>query len=113
MDPDTSRLFPRDPHGRLALAIASLFFLPLGTIGAYTFLCRAQPKGIMERLTSFALVDLSVSMVLFFGCGLIWALATPRWLERLLICIAKRLVIAMALFMLPFGMMALWALIMG
>jgi hypothetical protein len=113
MDPDTSRLFPRDLYGRIALAIASLFFLPLGLIGAYTCMFRAQPKGVIERLTCFVVGELFVALVLFFGCGLIWALMTPRWLEHLLGCIAKRLIIALVLFMLPFGIMALWALTMG
>ena len=113
MDRNISSLFPRDLYGRLSLGIASLFFGPLGAVGAFTFLVRARPKGITERLAFIVVGELFVAMALFFGCGLLWALATPQWLERLLAPVAKRLAIALALFSIPFGIMALWALVMG
>jgi len=110
MNPNISPLFPRDLFGRLALGIASLFFVTLGTMGAYTFLVRARPNGIVEKLTFILVGELFVAMALFFGCGLVWAVATPRWLESLLAPVAKRLMIALAVFVIPFGIVALWAL---
>lgn len=113
MDPNITPLFPRDLYGRLALGIASLLFVPLGSLGAYAFLIRARPKGIIERLAFMATGEMLLAMALFFGCGFIWAVATPQWLERLLAPVANRLLIALALFWLPFCILALWALITG
>lgn len=110
---DVSRLFPRDPYGRIALFIASTFFVPVFGSAAYMFLFTAKPHSVAEWVCCKFLGELFAVATLFFLCGFIWALATPHWLERLLESVAKKFILAVALFMVPFGVMAIWALFVG
>jgi hypothetical protein len=56
-----------------------------------------------------AVEELLISLTLFFGIGLIWALAMPRFIERLQEAVAKRLAIALFLFALPSLILVTWA----
>jgi hypothetical protein len=80
-------LFPRDLYGRMALALASAFFGPICGVMAFASLFGARPRpwqGVLEWLFLAIAEELFLALFLFFACGLIWALATPRWMERLL-----------------------------
>jgi hypothetical protein len=97
-----SRLFPRDLYGRLALGIASLLLCPLGTLGAVSCFFGAGPRGLDHWLVRAMAGELCVAFALFFGSGLVWAVATPNWLENLLEPVAKKMAIALFLFWLSF-----------
>jgi hypothetical protein len=111
MNMDNSRLFPRDLYGRIALFISSLFFVPIGFLGAYMFLVKARPRGIIERLLLSAAGNFLMALSLFFLCGFIWAVATPKWLENLLGTATRRLAFAMVVFVVPFAVLVGWALL--
>jgi len=105
------RLFPRDLYGRIALALASLFFGPISAVSLYAlvFLNR-PPQKLLDSLFWIICQELFLALSLFFACGLIWALATPRWLERSLHAVTQKLALALLLFMIPFGLLAFWAM---
>jgi hypothetical protein len=106
------RLFPRDLYGRLALGLASLVLFPVGAFGAGALMLGRAPGNVQEWLIFAIAEELFVAWTVFFGCGLIWAVATPRWLENCLESVAKRLSMALALVMVPFGLLVLWTLIL-
>src|SRR3954470_963180 len=108
---DMSKLFPRDWRGRVALAISSLFFLPVSVMGAYMFFVHARPKRLLDQFIVVVTADLFFAMALFFATALIWAAATPRWLERLQAGVSKRLVIALFSLVLTASAIAAWTLI--
>jgi hypothetical protein len=111
MKSDTSSLFPRDFYGRLALATSALFFVPIGSLGDYMFLVKAKPKGLGERLMIDAAGNLLLALALFFICGLVWAVTTPRWIEDLLGTFTRRLLFALMTFVVPFSVSAIWAIV--
>jgi hypothetical protein len=110
LDKRFDSLFPRDLYGRLALGIASVFFFPLSCFIVVAILTRPPPQSLAEWLALAIVGQVFFAMALFFGGGLIWALATPRWLEGFLELAASRLLLALLLFMLPFGCLAIWSL---
>jgi uncharacterized membrane protein len=57
--------------------------------------------------------DLFIAMALFFATALIWAAATPRWLERLQSAASKRLVFALFAFILAASAIAAWTLLVS
>jgi hypothetical protein len=107
-----SPLFPRDLFGRIGLALASLFFAPLGILGAYLFIVQGHPKGIVAKLTNIVVGELFLTMAFYFICGLVWALATPQWLERILPAVTQKFLLAMIVFIVPFSLLAIWVLIL-
>jgi hypothetical protein len=107
------QLFPRDTYGRIALALASLSFGPVCWVLAIALVFGSRPGGVLEWLFLAVVEELFVALALFFACGLVWALATPRWLERLLGVVAKKLALALGLFALPLCMLGAWAVIVG
>ena len=117
MKPEIERLFPRDLYGRIALALASLFFGPFCWLVAFGVLFGSRRGGLPNDVPGWLFLavveELFLSLALFFACGLVWALASPRWLERLLDAVAWKLVIALGLFLVPFCILAAWALIVG
>jgi len=109
MESRLDRLFPRDLYGRLALGIASLFFVPVATFLAFAMLFWARPQGVLGWLIVGTAAELFMALALFFTCGLIWAMATPRWLERFLDSVTEKLAISLLLFILPLASVAVWA----
>jgi hypothetical protein len=107
------QLFPRDLYGRIALALASLFFGPICGIMAFALLFGARPQGVLVGLFLAVIEELFVALSLFFACGLVWALATPRWLEKLLKPVCTKLVFALGLVIVPLCILAAWALVVG
>jgi hypothetical protein len=87
--------------------------MPLGIAGASVFLIRARAQGLFEWLVQKVAGQLFLAMALFFLCGLIWAVAVPRWLEAFLASVSQRLVLALGVFFVPFAILAIWALIVG
>ncbi len=113
MDVELDRVFPRDVCGRLALGIASAFFVPLScfiliAIALNTELHRTVETWIWATLVS----ELALALLIFFGCGLIWALATPRWLEKFLHGATKKIAVALFLFIMPFSVLGIWSLVL-
>jgi hypothetical protein len=106
-------LFARDPYGRIALALASLTFGPVSWVLTIALVFGSRPGGVLECLFLAFVEELLVSLSLFFACGLIWALATPRWLETLLGVVGKKVAIALGLFALPLCILGVWAVIVG
>lgn len=111
MDVRVDRVFPRDICGRIALGVASAFFVPVSgwvliAIALNTELHRTVETWIWATLVS----ELAISLLLFFGCGLIWALATPRWLEKFLHGATRKLALALFLFWTPFAVLSIWSL---
>ena len=78
-------LFPRDGYGRIALGLSSITLGPF-SVGLFWLAAYGEffggHHGWLARLTLFALGEMGFALTLFFTCGLIWAIATPRWLER-------------------------------
>src|SRR5689334_8277403 len=102
MNEQTSKLFPRDLYGRIALGIASLVLAPVGAAMFVALLTRPRPRGVTEWLVVAVASELSLALAIFFVCGLVWAVATPKWLEASLERVARRLTVALFLFMVPF-----------
>ena len=113
MERRLDQLFPRDPYGRIALALASLSFGPVCWVMALALLFGSRPNDVLEWLFLAVVEELFVALALFFACGLVWALATPRWLETLLEVVAKKVAIALGFFALPLSILAVWALVVG
>jgi hypothetical protein len=104
-------LFPRDLYGRIALALASAFFGPICGIIAFAPMFGARPRqGVLEGMFLAIVEELFLALFLFFACGLVWALATPRRMERVLEAVTRKLMLALGLFLVPFGILAAWAL---
>jgi hypothetical protein len=76
-------------------------------------LLAAKPGGVLHCLILVVVEEFFLSLALFFTCGLIWSLAMPAWLERLLEKVAKRLAIALAIFAVSLSILAGWALAFG
>jgi hypothetical protein len=113
MDPRLERLFPSDPYGRIALGLASLTFGPVCWVMALALLLGHWPGDVGAWLLLAFAEQLFAALSLFFACGLIWALATPRWLEGLLLVVAQKVAVALGLFALPLCALAAWALTVG
>jgi hypothetical protein len=107
------QLFPRDTYGRIALALASLFFGPVCWVLALALVFGSRPGGVLEWLFLAIAEELLLALSLFFACALIWTLATPGWLERLLGAVAKKVAVALGLFALPLSILGVWAVIVG
>jgi hypothetical protein len=80
---------------------------------AVALLFGARPADALEMLFLAFAEELFVALALFFACGLVWALAAPRWLEGLLEGVTRKLALALGLFMVPFTILAVWALVVG
>jgi hypothetical protein len=117
MDERLEPLFPRDIYGRMALTLASLTFGPIFWLLAVVVVFGARPGpqvvGWPEWCFLAVVGELSVALALFFACGLVWAIATPRWLEQVLDVVVTKLMMALGLFVLPFLGLCVWAVILG
>jgi len=105
------RLFPRDLYGRIALALASLTLGPL--FGFFSVAMLFRPKIQRPALEEWFIVSLEafcLALAVFFACGFVWAVATPRRLERILEHVVAHLGITMCLFWIPFAIAAMWAM---
>jgi hypothetical protein len=107
------QLFPRDRYGRIALALASLSFGPICWVMAIALLLGSRPDGALEWLFLAVVEELFVALALFFAAGFVWSLATPCWLEGLLQAIAKKVAVALGLFVVPLWILAAWAVVVG
>src|SRR4051812_9091536 len=79
---DLSKLLPRDCLGRIALIISGVFFAPLMLGAALMVLDSIPGKKVWETICLAAAADVLLGLALFFLCGLVWAIFTPRWIER-------------------------------
>jgi hypothetical protein len=110
MRPGLEKLFPRDVYGRIELFITSTVLGALGSAGCLAILfAAAAPVGWKEILIRIVFVELAITWTLFFACGFIWSIATPRWIESTLEMVTNRFLIALAVFM-PFNLIAIWIL---
>lgn len=118
-DDRVEKLFPSDVYGRIALALASLFFgtpcwlVAFGILFAHLTGRRPAARGVEQWLVVLIVEELSLSFGLFFACGLLWALAKPHWLRRHLPTVATKLALAMALSMALLGFLVAWVLYVG
>ncbi|MBI5758542.1 MAG: hypothetical protein HZA46_08500 [Planctomycetales bacterium] len=107
--PQWEKLFPRDVLGRIALALIALLFGPIS--GAFLFaMLFVQNRQNPDRWVRLVIVEVALAFFTFSVVGLIWAIATPRWLESALPRVAARLGIAIGIGFIPFAIVALWAL---
>jgi len=105
------RVFPRDICGRLALGIASAFLAPIFGFVLFAIALNPDLRRTFEGWLWMAIIEeMVLALFLFFSCGLIWALAMPRWLERCLDSAMRKLTIALMLFWIPYSIVALWSL---
>jgi hypothetical protein len=102
--------FPRDAFGRVVIALASAFFGILFWSLAVAVIYGAKPDGALELMFFVAAEELFFVLALLCTCGLIWALATPRWMERALDAIVRKLLLALALFAIPLFALGIWTL---
>jgi hypothetical protein len=104
------QLFPRDLAGRIALAVSSLFFVPVSGFLFYGMIRKPFPANGLDKAFHLIVEELLGALFLFFAVGFIWAIATPRWLEPILrsaetklsiglLLISASLLIAMVLFL--------------
>jgi len=113
MDPRIGKLFPRDWYGRIALALASLCLGPASWFMVVACLPGAGPVGVMRRVILAIVEELFLALALFFTFGLVWALATPHWMESFLYGVSKKLNIALALFAISLLALAAWTWFAG
>jgi hypothetical protein len=110
---DVEKVFPRDVYGRIALALASVILGPVfGFLAVVCLFAEARPN-VLGRLFLLIFEELFIALSIFFACGLIWAMATPRWMECVLTAIVGKLAIALGLFAIPAGLFAAWVLLVG
>ena len=89
-------LLPRTIGGRMAVGVASLLPLLFGSLGCW--LCIIDPPGAAGQngndvgdIVSHAIVfELSALVALTAAAGLLWAIAAPKWLERILEALARK-----------------------
>ena len=114
MSPRVDWLFPRDPSGRIALALASTFFEPISWSLIVALGIGARPgRGPLERLLWLIIEELFLGLSLFFACGLIGTLATPLRVETMLESVAKKLALAMGRSLVPLAILVAWALLIS
>ncbi len=95
-------LFPRDLYGRIASGLAGLCVGPMFAAVFYALVFRPQPSQDWQgRLLGMIGKEASLAFTLFFVCQLIWAVAAPRWLERMETFVLRKLGLAMLLFLIP------------
>jgi len=103
MPRDGSQFFPRDFPDRVVLGTGSSALGAASVVCAWMCFFHTRPKLLGERIFVAASGELLVALSLFFVVGLIWAVATPRWLERFLSLVFGHLVISFLVFLVPFG----------
>ena len=109
---DRSRTpFPEDATGRVALGIAAAFFLPVCAMYLFSsWFLAPRPRDWLGWVFAFLCQELFIALFQFFACGLLWAIATPRFLRPLLSRSADRLSLALFLFSLPAAVVAICVL---
>jgi len=101
------RLFPRSAFGRIVLGLASFFCAPFFCLTAIKFIVvRKWPDDWLGWLYYLLVEELLLALATYFTCGLIWAVAMPRWLEKLKEASAKRLGFAIRLYLWGFCVLA-------
>lgn len=107
-------LFPRDLYGRIALGLASLTLGPAFAVAAVAIAVGRPPgAGFWWWALWAVLGEVFLALTLFFACGLVWALATPRWLERRRRGVVLKLAMALLLGLIPFVAMVVLAALGG
>lgn len=110
MDSGTEKLFPRDRLGRVALALVSVVLGPVCGAMAIALVFGERPiPSALGWLLWAILEEIALALALYFACALIWAIATPRWLERRLPGVARTVAIVMALAAAALLSLMIWA----
>ena len=103
------KLFPRDIPGRIALALIGLLFAPIS--GSLLVAMLFSPEGQnADGWVRLLVVEVALAFFTFSIAALIWAVATPCWLESALPRVARNVAIALFVGFLPFAIVGIWAL---
>ena len=87
---------------RLALGLASLFFgIPFGFAALVVLLTPMPPLGLMFTWVLIVTQELLLATTLVAVLGFVWAVATPLWVEELILYAWKKLFIAILLSFVP------------
>jgi|GEM_PF-474085 len=105
------KLFPRDVYGRIALDISAMVMLPFSCLLMFSQSPKRIPADLREWIARVLVLEVGPALFLFFGCALIWAVATPRWLEHFLERLKRRLVKALLFLMLQLCFDVVWLLV--
>ena len=106
---DLNRLFPRNRYGRIALTLSGTFFLAVSIFPLILFLFHAPvPQGAFAWLFRILLTEFFTALLLFSLASLIWAAATPQWLESMLQKIASKIAVAIGLLALSGAVVAFY-----
>jgi hypothetical protein len=109
LPPQWEKLFPRDLFGRIALGLVSLLFTPIS--GAFVWVSLFSiGGGNADWWSRLLITEIALAFFVWSVVGLIWAIATPRWLESALPRVALRLMIAIFVGFGAFGITAVWAI---
>jgi hypothetical protein len=89
-------ILPRDLLGRFASLLISLFFAPLtGMMFWMTAFHVKTPKTWPSMIGKILLEEATLLGCAFFSLLFIWAIATPRWVERLIQWCAGKMVLVL------------------
>jgi hypothetical protein len=109
-DATGGRKLPRDPGERFSLGVVSLIMAGFaGFIIFVLLITEFPPFGWLVSIMLFVTHELMFGILVFFGLLLIWAVATPRWVERVFDMAWKKLWILIALAILPLIALAVLA----
>ena len=106
--PAPGGFLPSTAGGRLAAGLLSAMLLPLAA--AAVFALPAEPPGRNPGWWAAlaALDGLFAAVLGLCGCGLAWAVATPRWVGPLAWRCRRRLGVLVVAFYLAVGVWAAW-----
>jgi len=97
---------PRNISTRLGIAF---FAAPLGIFSAFTLLAvLLQPKpppGVFFAAVFLALAELMLAATVVSALAFLWAIATPRWVERVFEAAWKKLLFAILVSLIPAAML--------
>lgn len=111
MNENLDKIFPRDFYGRVSLGLTGVVISPCAGFMSLVLLQRETPREWEPWFYMLVAQEFFLALFLYFSCSLIWALATPAWMEKILLAVHKRMGIALALFALPLCIGFLWHLI--
>ncbi|MDA1051542.1 MAG: hypothetical protein O3C40_13820 [Planctomycetota bacterium] len=112
-------MLPRDVYGRIALGLLSALFLPLSGCVVWWML-RASllgpapaPQTAEEWLFLLFVETFFTALFAVSAGGVLWAIATPNWVERAISSYVLKLVFAVFCFCLVGMVLVFWAFWMG
>ena len=110
---DVSKLLPKDIPGRIALVLCAIFMAPICGFFGYILLTSHHRRNLGESICLVAAGEILIGLSLFFLCGLVWAICTPKWVEWLTEHIFTHIALAFLVALVPLVGAMIWRVVKG